>query len=133
MADEVIHSLGNMKLTTKEDEVIKVLDEGRQEEIESCSQSLLGKFLTCRPFNKKAATNTLKKAWGLEGGVQIMDVGSNLFQFKFQTEFEMDQVIKGGSWSFDNQVLLLTRWKVGMTADNVRFDLVGGANLGHPV
>ena len=48
-------------------------------------------------------------------------------------EFEMDWVLKGGPWSFDNQVLLLTRWKVGMTADNVRFDLVGGANLGHPV
>ena len=65
----MIHSLGKMKLTTDEEEVIEVSDEGRQDKIESCAQSLLGKFLTCRPFNKKAATNTLKKAWGLEGGV----------------------------------------------------------------
>ena len=121
MADEVIRSLGNMKLTMKEEEVIKVSDEGRQEEIESCSQSLLGKFLTCKPFNKKAATNTLKKAWGLEGGVQIMDVGSNLFQFKFQTEFEMERVFKGGPWTFDNQALMLRRWQKGMTARNVKF------------
>ena len=96
MADEVIHSLGNMKLTTEEEEVIEVSDEGRQEEIESCSQSLLGKFLTCKPFNKKATTNTLKKAWGSEKGVQIMEVGSNLFQFKFQIEFEMERVFRGG-------------------------------------
>ena len=121
MADEVIRSLGNMKLTMKEEEVIKVSDEGRQEEIESCSQSLLGKFLTCKPFNKKAATNTLKKAWGLEGGVQIMDVGSNLFQFKFQTEFEMERVFKGGPWTFDNQAPMLRRWQKGMTARNVKF------------
>ena len=93
MADEVIHSLGKMKLTTDEEEVIEVSDEGRQEEIESCAQSLLGKFLTCRPFNKNAATNTVKKTWGLEVGVQILEVGSNLFQFKFQTEFEMERVL----------------------------------------
>ncbi|KAK9985251.1 hypothetical protein SO802_030202 [Lithocarpus litseifolius] len=36
----------------------------------------------------------------------------------------MDRVLKGGPWSFDNQVLLLTRWNVGMTAGNVRFDSV---------
>ena len=54
----------------------------------------------------------------------MIKVGTNLFQLKFQTEFEMDRVLKGGPWSFDNQVLLLTRWKAGMTTDNVRFDSV---------
>ncbi|XP_023921589.1 uncharacterized protein LOC112033044 [Quercus suber] len=66
----------------------------------------------------------LKRAWGLEEGVQMIEVGTNLFQLKFQTKFEMDCVLKGGPWSFDNQVLLLTRWKAGMTADNVWFDSV---------
>ena len=54
----------------------------------------------------------------------MIEVGINLFQLKFQTEFEMDRVFKGGPWSFHNQVLLLTCWKAGMTADNVRFDSV---------
>ena len=62
MADDVIHSLESMKLTTEEEEVISISDEGRQEEIESCSQSLIGKFLTCKPFNKWAAQSTLKRA-----------------------------------------------------------------------
>ena len=54
----------------------------------------------------------------------MIEVGTNLFLLKFQTKFEMDRVLKGGQWSFDNQVLLLTRWKAGMMADNVRFDSV---------
>ena len=62
MADDVIHSLESMKLTTEEEEVIFISDEGRQEEIESYSQSLIGKFLTCKPFNKRAAQSTLKRA-----------------------------------------------------------------------
>ena len=39
-----------------------------------------------------------------------MEVGSNLFQFKFKSKFEMDRVVRGGPWSFDNQVLMLRRW-----------------------
>ena len=100
MADKVTDRLENIKLTTEEEEVIVVSDEERKDEIESCGQSLIGKFLTCKPFNKRAAYNTIKKAWGLHDGVQIMEVGSNLFEFKFHTEFDMKRVLKGGPWSF---------------------------------
>ena len=51
----MINTLENMKLTTDEEEVISISNEGREVEIESCSQSLIGKFLTCRSFNKRAA------------------------------------------------------------------------------
>ena len=50
MAEDVIDILENMTLTTEE-EVISISDEGRKEEIESCSQNLIGKFITCKPFN----------------------------------------------------------------------------------
>ena len=69
MADDVSNSLENMKLTAKEEEAINISDEGRKLEIESCTISLIGKFLTCKPFNKNAEKNTLKRAWGLEDKV----------------------------------------------------------------
>ena len=50
--------------------------------------------------------------------MQILEVGLNLFQFKFQSEFEINQIFKGGPWSFDNQLLMLQRWKKGMTVGN---------------
>ena len=43
----------------------------------------------------------------MDNQMQIIEVGSNLFQFKFQSEFEMNQVLKGGPWTFDNQLLML--------------------------
>ena len=85
MADDVINCLENMKLAGEEEETIKISDEGKKLEIESCTLSLIGKFLTCKPFNKKAEKNTLRRAWGLEDKVQIVEVGSNLFQFKFNS------------------------------------------------
>ena len=54
-------------------------------------------------------TNTPKKAWGLEEGVHMMEEGSNLFQFKFQTEFEMERIFRGGPRTFDNQALMLCK------------------------
>ena len=71
MADKVTDRLENIKLTTEEEEVIVVSDEERKDEIESCGQSLIGKFLTCKPFNKRAAYNTIKKAWGLHDGPRL--------------------------------------------------------------
>ena len=116
----MINCLENMKLTADEEEMITISDEGHRIEIESCTMSLIGKFLTCKPFNKKVAKNTLRRAWGLEDKVQIVEVGSNLFQFKFDTEFDMERILKGGPWSFDNQLLMLTRWKKGMKVENVQ-------------
>ena len=96
MVDDVIDGLENMKLTAKEEEVIAILDEGRLPDIEICNLSLIGKFLTCKAFNKWAALNTLRAAWGMQSGIQILKVGSNLFQFKFQSEFDLNRVLNGG-------------------------------------
>ncbi|KAL0009472.1 hypothetical protein SO802_010974 [Lithocarpus litseifolius] len=102
MVYEVAESMDRMKLTTEEEEIITIFDEGRTEALESCQLSLIGKFLTCKSFNKMAAKNTIRRAWGLDESLQISEVGPNLFQFKFQSEFEMDRVLRGGPWSFDN-------------------------------
>ena len=51
-----------MKLTLEEEEVIALPDERRKEEIKSYALSLIGKFFTCKPFNKKAAQDTLRRA-----------------------------------------------------------------------
>ena len=66
-------------MTTEEEEVITISDEGRLEAIEDCNLSLLGKFLTCKSFNKQAAKNTMRRAWGLEDRLRITEVGPNLF------------------------------------------------------
>ena len=120
----VATGLGKMKLTSDEEKVIPISDEGRLEALESCSLSLIGKFLTCKPFNKQAAKNTLRRAWGLENSLQIIEVGSNLFQFKFQSEFDMVRIIQDDPWSFDNQfqLLLLRRWQKGMTVENIKLE-----------
>ena len=68
----------------------------------------------------RASLNTLRAAWGMQSGIQILEVGSNLFQFKFQSEFDLNRILKRGPSSFDNQLLMLTNWRKGMTVSNVK-------------
>ena len=42
--------------------------------------------------------------------MQISEVGPNLFQFKFQSEF-------------DNQLLMLQQWKKGMIVGNIQMEI----------
>ena len=60
MTDDVADSMEKMKLTTEEEETIAISDNGRLEAIESCNLSLIGKFLTCKPFNKLETKNTIR-------------------------------------------------------------------------
>ena len=122
MVGKVIDSLENMKLTIEEEEIIAISDEGRLEAIESCTLSLIGKLLMCKLFNKMVAKNTLRRAWGLDDMMQILEVGPNLFQLKFQSEFDITQILRGGPWSFDNQLLMLQRWKKGMNVGNIKME-----------
>ena len=119
MAEDVTESMVSLKLTSEEEEDIQVSDEGRMDEINSCALSLIGKFLTCKPFNRKAAKNMLQRVWVLGKELQIFEVGINLFQFKFQSEYKLDRILRGGPWTFDNQLLMLTWSRSGMSANNV--------------
>ena len=63
MEKELIDVLKNMQLTEEEELQISVLEEGRAQVIEECSQSLIGKLLTDRKQNLRALKNTLRIAW----------------------------------------------------------------------
>ena len=36
----------------------------------------------------------------------------------------MDRILRGGPWTFDNQVLMLIKRKLSMSTSNVKFDSV---------
>ena len=94
--------LDKMKLTAEEEETTAISDEGRKEAIESCHLSLIGKFLTCKSYNKLATKPPIRRSWGLNESLQVLEVFANLFQFKFQSEFDLDRIFRGGPWTFDN-------------------------------
>ena len=117
----VIESLQHLRLTKEEEEDIVISTMSRLDLMEECALSLFGKLLLDRQQNQKALKSTLKAAWKMGSELRIVDVGKDILQFKFTSEYQMEWVERNGPWNFDNNLLLLCRWKKGLLVSNISF------------
>ena len=99
--------LQSITLTEDEGEIIKVGVSQRERMLEECFLSLLGRCLTTRAFNQRADKNLLRFMWKLGSDLHIVDVGDDLFQFKFTMESQLKWVPANGPWSFEDHLLAL--------------------------
>lgn len=89
MDSDFIEWIQTITLTSEEDEPITVRSVRRDKIPEEYSLSLIGKFLTTRPFNARVAKNLLQSMWKLGRDLKIVDVGEGLFQFRFSLESQL--------------------------------------------
>lgn len=89
--------------------------------LDNCYLSLLGRLLTTRPYNQRAAKSLLRFVWKFGSDLIIVDVGNGLFQFKFAMENQLKWVLSNRPWSFQDRPLVHRRWERGMTAATVVF------------
>ena len=116
-----MNSLQNLCLTKEEETEIIITAHNRVDLLEECSLSLFRRLLTDRQQNHRALKSTLKVAWKMGSELRIIEVGNNIFQFKFGSHFQMEWVENSGPWNFENNLLLLCRWKKGLTSENIIF------------
>ncbi|XP_074356269.1 uncharacterized protein LOC141695969 [Apium graveolens] len=94
------------RLSLEEEEeggvVIGVEDVGRQKD----SFVLIGRFLTDRNINFQAMQNVLASLWRPKEGVEIRDIGGQRFSFVFYHKLDLQKVIEGGPWTFEQSLLL---------------------------
>ena len=88
----VINDLQHLRLTKDEEEDIQISSMNRSDLMEECALSLFGKLLTDRQQNQRALKNTLRAAWKMGSDLRIVDMGKNLFQFKFNSGFQLEWV-----------------------------------------
>ena len=69
----------------------------------------------------RALKSTLRSVWMMGSDLRIVDVGKNIFQFKFNSRYQMEWVERNGLWNFDNNLLLLCKWKKGLSVNNISF------------
>jgi len=121
MDSEVIERLQSISLTEIEGKTIALNPSRRTQTLDDCSLSLVGRFLTTRDVNHRAAKNLLRSAWKLGNDLRIVDVGVGLYLFRFKLESQLQWVQDSSPWSFDNHLLVMRRWKIGIAAHNMVF------------
>nr|POE76313.1 hypothetical protein CFP56_25681 [Quercus suber] len=121
MEQAVLDGLQNLLLTKEEEKCIQITNQGRAELLKDWLLSLFGKLLSSRLQNQQALKGTLRAAWKMGSDLRILEVGNGILQFKFGSRYQMEWVEKNGPWNFDNNLLLLCRWRKGLSAANITF------------
>ena len=78
MKFKVLKRIQNMKFTIEEDEAMSIQSVRRDKILEEFSLSLIGRFLTLKQINLRAAKNLLWNMWKLGNDMKIIEVGEGL-------------------------------------------------------
>lgn len=97
--------LVKMEMAASSSEGTKLLDdftiqveENEDISLQQSQRTLVAKVLTDKSLNRGAIKLILSKAWGEPEGLQMNDVGMNLFMFIFKENEEAHEVLKKGPW-----------------------------------
>jgi 14-3-3 protein epsilon len=94
------------------------LEEG-EEEVVDFRWCLVGRFLGDRSIHVNSMKATMADIWRPVKGVKIKEATTGLFLFQFAHELDMEAVLQGGPWSFNNQMLIIERVQLGVQIDNI--------------
>lgn len=84
-----------------------VLDEAIEENVNRFDLCLVGRLLTEKNINVRAMKSKLADVWKPVAGINIKEIGQEVFLFQFFRKEDMNWVMSGGPWSFDNVMLAL--------------------------
>lgn len=74
---------------------------------------LIGRFLTDRNINFSAMQNVLASLWRPREGVEIRDIGGQRYSFVFYHKLDLQKVVEGGPWTFEQSTLVYRPLKTG--------------------
>lgn len=94
------------RMTIEDEEEGGVTVEG--EEIIENTQTfvLVGKFLTEKNINFNAMQNVMASLWRPKEGMEVHDLGGARYSFVFYHPLDLQKVIEGGPWSFEQSMLV---------------------------
>lgn len=74
---------------------------------------LVGKLITEKNINFQDMQNVLASLWRPSEGVEIHDLGGQRFSFVFFHVFDLQKVIEGGPWTFEQNLLVYHKLEEG--------------------
>lgn len=113
--------MADMDIENEENEEL-IIEEGVEEEINRFELCLVGRFLTEKNINIRVMKSKMADIWKPAMGISIKDLKPGLFLFQFYHKDDVQWVVNGGLWSFDNALLVLNT--IGTGEDPTKVPLV---------
>jgi hypothetical protein len=101
-------------------------DEGLSFDIEEEESSehdprlcLVGRFLVNRHVRLKEMKIRMSEVWRPVKGVAVKEAQQGLFLFQFFHKLDMEEVLKGGPWTYDSHSLVLEKLQIGVPLKDI--------------
>ncbi|GAU48815.1 hypothetical protein TSUD_99870 [Trifolium subterraneum] len=89
---------------------------GEQYDVNLC---MVGRFIHDRPIKFNIMKARLADVWRPVKGMVVKEATQGLYLFQFFHPLDVEEVIKGGPWLFDNYTLVIDRMKVGVALHDI--------------
>ncbi|CAK8568524.1 unnamed protein product [Lathyrus sativus] len=117
MASPNIEELSIHDENEEEGFCFEVNEEG--DETSNLRWCLVGRFLSDRPFHVTIMKKRVADVWRPVRGVIIKKATKSLFLFHFDHKLDMESVLNGGPWNFDNNLLIIEMVQLGVQIENI--------------
>lgn len=97
------------------------LEANEEKSSQLAERSLAGRIITSKPLNRGVVKAILHKAWGEPTGMQISDMGINMYLFTFSTTKEAQDVLNRSPWFVMNHLLNLQKWNPAASIYEINF------------
>ncbi|XP_027184311.1 uncharacterized protein LOC113782635 [Coffea eugenioides] len=121
MAEELEEVHKKFNLSDKEAAGIQIEGDDAFQGVEECQLSIIGKVIGDKVANVTGIKRFSSNVWIFAKNVKVVEIGVNLFQFIFMNQYDMDRVLNGRPWVYDNLPLVVIPWKEGVEMDAKAF------------
>ncbi|KAL3528155.1 hypothetical protein ACH5RR_012811 [Cinchona calisaya] len=111
MADEIVEGLKKFSLVGKELDGPELVNDDFQIGVLERKKSLVERIFMEKMVNYTSIKNFVLQVWNYPKNLQVVELETNMFQFLFNSDTEMEKVIRRGPWIIDNQVPVLESWE----------------------
>lgn len=112
---EIEDACAQITLEEEEEGGVEIMESDGEDDSEAVDLrwAFVGRFLTDKNIKSLTMKNVMAAVWRPVKGMRVKTIKPNLFLFQFFHDRDIQRVIKGGPWSFENQPLLCKRLQVG--------------------
>ncbi|MFQ6627575.1 hypothetical protein Gotur_006201, partial [Gossypium turneri] len=104
-------ALENLRLLDDEEEALQEHDGASGCDHQLC---LVGRCLTDSVVHFPSLHNTMADLWHPIGGICITEIGEKRYLFQFFHELDIERVVAGIPWFFNNHLIILQRVPIGV-------------------
>lgn len=101
------------KLAIEEEEDEEIVITNKEVVKQKPTYMLVGKFLTDKNINFQVMKNLMASLWRPREGMEFHDMGDMKYSFIFFHKLDMQKVLEGGPWSFEQSMLVLHQVPMG--------------------